>query len=115
MANVLLAIPSNIIPNIDRAPVLLNGLLFENIYVNSKEIAKKLLMTYSGQLTRYCLFVRNSDSSIVYRILGSTEILGNPVGVLHNFGVGVKDFFYEPAKGFVVSPKEFIKGVGKVN
>jgi hypothetical protein len=30
-------------------------------------------------------------------------------------GIGVRDFFYEPAKGIVVSPKEFGTGLARVN
>jgi hypothetical protein len=32
-------------------------------------------------------------------ILGSTGLFGNPVGLLKDLGVGVMDFFYEPAQG----------------
>jgi len=31
-------------------------------------------------------------------LLGSSELLGNPVGLLRNLATGVSDFFYEPGK-----------------
>jgi hypothetical protein len=49
----------------------------------------------------------------VYKILGSADFLGNPVGLLGNLGTGVKDFFFEPAQGLVESPEAFGKGLAK--
>jgi hypothetical protein len=49
----------------------------------------------------------------VYKILGSFEFLGNPLGLVNNLGSGVADFFHEPAKGLVKSPKDFGKGLAK--
>ncbi|POM61404.1 Vacuolar protein sorting-associated protein [Phytophthora palmivora] len=43
----------------------------------------------------------------IYSLIGAADILGNPVGLVTNLGVGVKDFFYEPAAGLVTSPQEF--------
>jgi len=34
----------------------------------------------------------------LYKLVGSFEFLGNPVGLVNNLGTGVKDFFYEPAQ-----------------
>lgn len=49
----------------------------------------------------------------VYKILGSADFLGNPVGLFDNLTSGVKDFFYEPYKGFVESPAAFGTGLAK--
>ena len=48
-----------------------------------------------------------------YRILGSSELLGNPIGLIDKLGTGVYEFFNEPAKGLLKGPKGFINGVGK--
>lgn len=48
-----------------------------------------------------------------YKILGSADFLGNPVGLLSNLGTGAKDFFVEPAKGIVQGPEAFGRGVAK--
>jgi hypothetical protein len=48
-----------------------------------------------------------------YLLVGSADFLGNPVSFVSNLGTGVKDFFYEPAKGMVKSPEEFGKGLAK--
>lgn len=49
----------------------------------------------------------------MYKVLGSFDIIGNPVSLVSNLGTGVHDFFYEPARGFVQSPMDFVLGVGK--
>ena len=42
-----------------------------------------------------------------YKIIGSAEFLGNPIGLAKNLGSDVFNFFYEPAQALLVSPKEF--------
>lgn len=49
----------------------------------------------------------------IYVVLGSLDSLGNPAALFGSLGSGVKDFFYEPAKGLVQSPKAFGKGLAK--
>ena len=49
-----------------------------------------------------------------YKILGSSDLLGNPIGLIDKLGTGVFEFFSEPVKGLMkASPSEFSKGVGK--
>ena len=49
-----------------------------------------------------------------YLLLGSSELLGNPVGLLQNLGTGVRDFFYEPAQGLIrYSPLQFGTGLAR--
>jgi hypothetical protein len=49
----------------------------------------------------------------IYALIGSADILGNPLGLVNNLGTGVKDFFYEPAAGLVKSPQDFVVGLSK--
>lgn len=44
---------------------------------------------------------------IFVQIIGSADFLGNPVSLISNLGTGVYDFFHEPIKGIVSSPKDF--------
>lgn len=48
-----------------------------------------------------------------YKILGSSDILGNPIGLIDNLGTGVVEFFSEPYKGMLKGPGEFAGGVAK--
>lgn len=48
-----------------------------------------------------------------YKILGSVDIIGNPIGLIDKLGTGVFEFFNEPRKGLLKGPKEFAEGIGK--
>ena len=49
----------------------------------------------------------------VFKILGSSDMIGNPVGLLDKLGTGVFEFVNEPAKGLLKGPKSFAQGIGK--
>jgi hypothetical protein len=51
----------------------------------------------------------------VYKILGSADFLGNPVGLFSNIGTGVMDFFYEPVCIIFSSKYVHILMLGKRN
>ncbi|OMJ87677.1 hypothetical protein SteCoe_10520 [Stentor coeruleus] len=47
-----------------------------------------------------------------YKIFGSIDILGNPLGLIDNLGTGVYEFISAPAKGLVSSTSgSFVKGL----
>lgn len=48
-----------------------------------------------------------------YKILGSSDVLGNPIGLIDNLGNGVVEFFSEPYRGLLKGPGEFAGGVVK--
>ena len=49
-----------------------------------------------------------------YKLLGSSDLIGNPIGLIDKLGTGVFEFFSEPVKGLMqASPKKFAKGLGK--
>uniref|UniRef100_A0A6B2L199 Intermembrane lipid transfer protein VPS13-like C-terminal domain-containing protein n=1 Tax=Arcella intermedia TaxID=1963864 RepID=A0A6B2L199_9EUKA len=102
MASSLLAVPKRLVPNVDRAPINFNALCFEHVLTSTSDITQRLARTYIIQL-----------NSQIYSLLGSAEVLGSPISFVTNLSDGVKDFFYEPAKGITLSPEEFVKGVGK--
>ncbi|KAI9221417.1 hypothetical protein BC828DRAFT_404944 [Blastocladiella britannica] len=47
----------------------------------------------------------------VYTVLGSADVLGNPVGLFTNLASGAKDIFYEPYQG-IVSDRPQDLGIG---
>lgn len=51
-------------------------------------------------------------------MLGSLNIIGNPVGLFHNISNGVTDLFEKPLEGFVQGPLEgglgIVKGAGSL-
>jgi len=90
------------IGNIDGAPIRLNGKIIENASGSKEAVIGSLVQFYTQQ-----------GIAEAYKILGSFEFLGNPIGLVGNLGSGVYDFFYEPAKGLVSSPQDFGRGLAK--
>ena len=48
-----------------------------------------------------------------YKIIGSSDMIGNPMGLIDKLGTGVFEFFNEPRKGLLKGPGAFATGVGK--
>jgi hypothetical protein len=49
----------------------------------------------------------------IHKILGAADFLGNPISLLGSVSSGVHDFFHEPHKGLVISPKDYGLGIAK--
>ena len=49
----------------------------------------------------------------VYRLLGSSDMLGNPIRLMGKLGTGVFEFISEPMKGLLQGPKSLPGGVKK--
>lgn len=47
-----------------------------------------------------------------YSLVLGLDVIGNPFGLVRGVSEGVKDLFYEPYKGVVEGPEEFVQGVG---
>ena len=88
--------------NISDAPIYFKELLLTNVYKSPTELTQRLKSNYINQAIWQ-----------FYKLLGSIDIIGNPVGLVDRLGSGVFEFFNEPRKGFLKGPKEFAKGIGK--
>lgn len=49
----------------------------------------------------------------VYKLFGSSDMIGNPLNLVDKMGTGVFEFFNEPRKGLLKGPEQFVGGVGK--
>ena len=49
----------------------------------------------------------------MHRVLGSVDVIGNPVNFFSNVSTGVTDFFYEPYKAMAGRPELFSSGVAR--
>lgn len=101
-ARELLSLPSILVPSIERAPLQLQSVLLEHVFTGAAALRARLSRAYMQQLYAQ-----------IAALLGSVDALGNPVGFFHDFGDGVKAFFYEPAQGATMGAEEFAKGMGK--
>ncbi|KAJ1923434.1 Vacuolar protein sorting-associated protein 13, partial [Tieghemiomyces parasiticus] len=87
--------------NVNDAPVKLNALVIENVRAS----ASILLDRFTQHYTQEALYQ-------IHKVLGSADVLGNPVGLFNNISSGVADFFYEPYHGFVMSDRPQDFGIG---
>ncbi|KAJ4455689.1 putative Vacuolar protein sorting-associated protein 13a [Paratrimastix pyriformis] len=88
--------------NAEDAPIKMNALLITNAYAELGQLIRRIRTHYRMRLLLEA-----------YKVLGSLEVLGNPVGLVTSLGSGVVDLFYEPYRGLTQSPKEFARGLGK--
>jgi len=77
--------------NVNAAPVRLNALIIHNARLSVPSLQERVFLHYREQ------FVAQ-----IYRVLGSADFLGNPVGLFNNVSSGVQDIFYEPIQGVVM-------------
>ena len=75
---------------------------FENIYISLKEIFSIIYKEYKGRGTAQIL-----------KLIGSSDIIGNPVKLLEGIGTGFYELVNEPRKEFVHGPLQFGKGIAK--
>jgi len=89
---------------ISDAPIFFHGYEESHVFKTDHEIARFLQDRY----LHYAMWQ-------LYKIVGSLELVGNPIGLLSSLGSGVRDFFYEPAHAIITSPTEIRKiGAGLV-
>lgn len=90
--------------NVNDAPLRLNALAIKDVRLTVPVLQERLVLHYRQEVLRQ-----------VYRVLGSADFIGNPVGLFNNVSSGVADIFYEPYKGVVMhGSKELGVGIAKV-
>lgn len=89
--------------NINDAPLEMNALAIKDMRLTMPELQSRITYHYRQDVLRQ-----------LYRILGSADFIGNPVGLFTNVSSGVADIFYEPFQGVVVhGNKELGIGIAK--
>ena len=92
----------NTLGRITDCPLRFNEQVVENVYLSWADISMIIINKYIKQ-----------GITQIYKVLGSLDIIGNPVKLVRNVGGGFYDFVNEPRKGFRNGPLEFGKGVAK--
>ncbi|ODO11680.1 hypothetical protein I350_00464 [Cryptococcus amylolentus CBS 6273] len=77
--------------NVNAAPLAFRALFLENVRLSIPSLQERVILHYQEQFI-----------SQIYRVLGSADFLGNPVGLFNNISSGFSDFFYEPYHGMVM-------------
>lgn len=89
--------------NINDAPLEMNALGIKDMRLTATELQSRITYHYRQDVLRQ-----------LYRILGSADFIGNPVGLFTNVSSGVADIFYEPFQGVVMhGNKELGIGLAK--
>jgi vacuolar protein sorting-associated protein 13A/C len=87
---------------ISDSPIRFKEKIIENIYMEIKEISNYFIKSFIKE-TKYQ----------IYKILGSSDIIGNPVKLIEKIGTGFFEFVNEPRKGLLKGPTQFGKGLAK--
>jgi hypothetical protein len=87
--------------SISNAPIFFNGFEAPHLFKTSNDVARILQEHYL-----------HSALGQLYKIVFSSDVVGNPIALLNSLSVGVHDFFYEPAYALITTPTEFRK-IGK--
>lgn len=91
--------------NVNDAPLEMNALAIKDMRLALPDLQDRILIHYRQEVLRQ-----------LYRILGSADFIGNPVGLFTNVSSGVADIFYEPFNGAIMhGNREFGIGIAKVN
>ena len=90
--------------NINDAPLEMNALAIKDMRLTLPDLQGRIMYHYRQEVLRQ-----------LYRILGSADFIGNPVGLFTNVSSGVADIFYEPFNGVVMhGNKDLGIGIAKV-
>ena len=90
------------VASISNSPLSFKELIILDVFASQDALVSQITKNYSQQA--FFQF---------YKLLGSSDIIGNPVGLVDKLGTGVFEFVSEPTKGLLKGPDEFIGGIGK--
>jgi vacuolar protein sorting-associated protein 13A/C len=92
------------IGNVNDALLEMNSLAIKDMRLTTPDLQARIIYHYKQEVLRQ-----------LYRIIGSADFIGNPVGLFTNVSSGVADIFYEPFNGVVVhGNRELGIGIAKV-
>ena len=79
------------IGNVNDASLEMNALAMKDVRTTLADLQARIMYHYLQEVLRQ-----------LYRIIGSADFIGNPVGLFTNVSSGVADIFYEPFNGVVM-------------
>jgi len=92
------------IGNIHNAPLDLHALILEHPTVDANLLFELIKTHYSQEIIGQ-----------LHKILGSADLIGNPVNLFNSISSGVYDIFYEPIQGFIsYRPQDIGIGIATV-
>ena len=82
--------------------IKLNEFTFVNVFNDVDSLTSKLSSFYLNKLL-----------SQIYKVIFNMDLMGSPVNLVEGLGTGIFEFFNEPRKGLLKSPKDFGIGMAK--
>lgn len=92
----------NAVARITDSPLRFSEIIMQDCFTDTGKLVSLLTKHYTKQ-----------GVFQIYKILGSSDLIGNPIGFVDNVGAGFFEFFNEPRKGFLQGPDKFGKGLAK--
>ncbi|CAD8214972.1 unnamed protein product [Paramecium octaurelia] len=93
--------------NCDEVSITIKGYAVTNCFTTWEQLQNKMIQNY-----------KDAIFSNLYKLAGSIDLLGNPIGLIENVQEGFQDLFEMPYDGFVQGPLEgglgIVKGVGSL-
>ena len=100
LLNLFTSVLGTALANLDNAPLTLSGIVLENVFDSKQAIKKKIIEKYKDEATKS-----------IPKLIGSLDIVGNPVGLFNNISTGVVDLVEKPMQGFLQGPLEGSMGI----
>ena len=101
ISNILISLGNNLI-KISDSPLSFNSKEIRDIYIDMNLIISLLIKQYTTETILQ-----------IYKILGSTDLIGNPINLIEKIGNGFSEFVYEPTKGLMQGPTQFGRGLAR--
>ena len=101
ISNTIISLGSSLI-RITESPLRFSPKVAKDIYMDTNVIISFLIKEFKSE-----------GIFQIYKILGSTDLIGNPVNLIDKIGNGIFDLVKEPTKGLMQGPTQFGKGLEK--
>ena len=98
----ILASLGNSLARISNSPLRFSEMMYENVFTDAYQMVWLIIQHYKRQ-----------GLIEAYKLFGSSDLLGNPIGFVDKIGTGFIEFFNEPRKGFLKGPTQFGEGLKK--
>ena len=92
----------NLLGNMENTPINLRSFYLSNYYTDIYAFIMKVVGFYGAEVVKQS-----------YKIIGSLNMIGNPVELVGDVSDGITAFFTEPIQGLMKGPRDFVGGLGK--
>ena len=100
--NKVIASLGNSLTHISDSPLRFSEMIHVNVFGDTYKMTYLVIEHYKRQALLEA-----------YKIIGSLDLIGNPIGFVHKIGTGFIEFFNEPRKAFLQGPSHFPQGIEK--